>query len=124
MKEKGLAEIYTVDNQGKVPLTYAIKNGSTFEFDRIQKEANRDVYWLNDKKVASIPHSQIVINHKITRDYDPDLYSKIPFSENIKMFLFKKKDHSECGDVIFKQEDVLLLLQILENELSQNNKQP
>ena len=125
MKEKRLAEIYTVDNHGKLPLEHAIKNGATFEFDRMETYSDRDIYWLNNKEVATIPHSQIVLNHKIKREYDPDLYSKIPFSEDIKMFLFKKHDHSECGEIIFKENDVLTLLYILQDEfLSENNKQP
>jgi hypothetical protein len=122
MKEKRLAEIYTVDNHGKLPLEHAIKNGNTLEFDRIQNDVNRDVYWLGSEKMATIPHSQIVLTHKITRDYDPDLYLKIPFSEDIKTFLFKKQDHSEFGEIVFKENDVLTLLQILKDELSQKKQ--
>jgi hypothetical protein len=54
------AEIVTFDSVGIAP----IAENNTFLFDFIYSDTTRDTYMLDQKVVASIPHSQIILIHE------------------------------------------------------------
>lgn len=116
MKEVRKAEIVDRDQIGFKP----INDNITFEYDTVycKDGSYRDIYKLLGKQVASIPHSQIVLTHKNEDKRDPDLYSKLPFSDEIKKELLHRHEHLEDfgGQIIFKESDVLELLAMQRNE--------
>lgn len=44
-------------------------------------------------------------------------YSELPFSKEIQAELFKRHQHNEEEQIIYSEEDVLILLQLLQSEL-------